>query len=350
MKKIGISILLIAFLLALGIIVKNTNDTTQEEENADVVLTDSFDDDEEEWEDSDLYGDGTVIKSDDGRVTIKSGIHPNGGTSPEYWAVWTIVTEKGEKRELKFSDFPYVNKLHTLKKNDGTAYYVIDCFCKASSVDGYQYLEAYKIVGDSIRNVNVEDGGKTTDINKFSINYDIPSWYFTAGKIGYDWLFEYDVNTKNLYVPVTESGCIIDRYEVWHFNGNRLVCLGTQPHKGLHKSLGEYERLMRYVTTNDYVVRVDSLNSNELRYASWKKPKTIADQLDIVIYGGKTRQHPIKPDELQRCDDYYFEAGGYEYIVNYCEVKRDNDGYGEHYDFLLLKKNGKVILKQRLTD
>jgi hypothetical protein len=32
--------------------------------------------------------------------------------------------------------------------------------------------------------------------------------------------------------------------------------------------------------------------------------------------------------------------------VNYCETKRLDNGYGEHHDFLLVKRNGKVILKQ----
>ena len=100
---------------------------------------------------------------------------------------------------------------------------------------------------------------------------------------------------------------------------------------------------MCYFTTKDYIVRVDSLNSHTLRYASWKKPKTMADKPDVVITGGKRRQHPAAPDELERCDDYRFTHGDYEYIANYCET---DTAKSIHQDYLLIRRNGKVVVKQ----
>lgn len=39
---------------------------------------------------SDESCDGHVCMSGDGRIIIKSGMHPDGGTVPGYWTVWTI--------------------------------------------------------------------------------------------------------------------------------------------------------------------------------------------------------------------------------------------------------------------
>lgn len=339
MKVIYLSVI-IAVLAACG------NGANRAE--AETSLTDSMGIDvvdySEEKDEEEIFEGGKVFVSEDGRVTIESGVCPDGGTSPDYWAKWTIVNDKGVKHELRFPETSYVGSVHSLRKNDGTTYYIVDCSGKASSSDGYEWLEAYRIVGDTIKEVNVTDGSNKVDDNNFEINYCIPNWYFTTNGAGYDWLFEYDAKSKDLYVPLTKDGDIIDRYEVWHFNGNRFIPLGEQPHKDIHKSLGRYNRLICYFTTKDYIVRVDSLNSHTLRYASWKKPKTMTDKPDIVITGGNRQHHPTAPDELERCDDYLFTCGSYEYIANYCEtdtVKR------MHQDHLLVRRNGKVVVKQK---
>ena len=37
---------------------------------------------------SDESSEGHVCMSEDGRITIESGMYPDGGTSPDYWSVW----------------------------------------------------------------------------------------------------------------------------------------------------------------------------------------------------------------------------------------------------------------------
>lgn len=295
------------------------------------------------------YEDSHICVSEDGRVSIESGIVPGGGTAPDYWAKWTITDNTGKKHDIMNPETFYQSKIHTITKTDGTVYYIVNCYGKASSVDGYEWLQAYKIVGDTIQEVNVADGGSNIDNNEFSVNYNIPFWYFATNGAGYDWILEYDIHDKNLYVPVTmEDGIIVDRYKVWHFDGNRFVCQGERPHKNLHESLVNYKNLICYATTKDYILRIDSLDGDGLRYASWKKPKTMADKPDIIIKGGKKQHYEVAPDELCPCDDYRFCNGSFEYVVNYCEVKKLDDGFGEHHDFLLIMRNGKVMIKQEL--
>lgn len=297
-------------------------------------------------ENEEISGEGHVCVSEDKRVTIESGVYPDGGTSPDYWSKWTIVNSKGVKHELKFENASYMKNVHALQKSDGTTYYIVYCSGRASSTDGYGWLEAYRIVGDSIKEVNVVDGGNRIDNNDFYVNYSIPDWYHTTNGAGYDWLFDYDSQSGKLYVPIAENQEIIDRYRVWKFNGERFIFTGEYPHKNLHESLEEYNRLICYFTTKDYVVRVDSLDSQELRYASWMKPQTMADAPDIVLRGGKRQQHPVDADKLRQCDDYRFTNRNYEYIVNHCETKSLGEGYGEHHDYLLVRTRDTILLKQ----
>lgn len=341
MKTICI-LTLTAALVACGMTAKDADTTVGQ----DAVSNMGMDDLTEETDNEGIFEGGKICASEDGRVIIESGIHPHGGTSPDFWSKWTIVNDKGERHELKLLYTPFMNEVHALQKRDGTTYYIVKCFSKASSVDGYEWLNAYKITGDTIKKVNVIDGGDPVDKNHFSINYNIPGFYYATKGAGYDWIFKYDTISRRLYVPMTEEKVVLDRYQVWEFNGERFVCLGEHSHKDLHESLEKYNRLICYFETEDFIVRVDSLDSRELRYASWRKPKTMTDTPDIVLTGGQRRKYTAAPDELRRCDDFRFANESYEYVVNFCETKLLGEGYGEHHDYLLVTKDGKILVKQ----
>jgi len=317
----------------------------------DSVAVDTLEDYEyadEECEELEMFKDGQVYVSEDGRVRIESGVCPGGGTAYDCWAIWTIKDAKGRCHELRYNVFPGVRGVHDIHKKDGSVYYIVASTAKICSWEMYEWIAGYRIVGDTIEEVNAIDGSrKRGEDDCFSIDYSVPDWYSAANDgDGYDWMYEYDTKTRNLYVPLLDRYCILDRYEVWHFDGDRFVSLGEKPHKNMHTDLAEYNRLICQIETKDYIVRVDSLSSRELRYASWKKPKTIADKPDVVIKGGVRRVHPVAPDELPISDDFHFRSGGYEYVVNYEENERTGKGFGIVHAFLLVKKNGKVLLKQ----
>ena len=338
--------LYLSFLVILAGCANKVQNTDATKKPTDTINTEVEIDDCDEVDDDEESVGGHVCVSDDGKIAIESGIYPYGGTSPDYWAEWTILTDDGKKHTLRFDNSSYHDRVHAIHKNDGSTYYLVDCSAKTSSVFTDEWLEAYKIVGDTICEVNIIDGVSKADKYEFYISYDIPSWYFATNGEGYDWLMEYDPESKNLYVPLVDNNEIIDRYEVWHFNGDRFECIGHQQHKGLHDSLAKYNRLIKYFNTKDYIIRVDSLDSHELRFASWKRPKSISDKPDIVIKGGKRKVHYAAPDELKRCDDYQFTKGGFEFIVNYCETQFTSHGIGTHHDFFLIKMRDKVLIKQ----
>lgn len=297
----------------------------------------------------DKFSNGSVCVSEDGCVIIESGVSMDSYTNYGHWAKWTITDEKGEKHKLRYENFSFVSGVHDIHKKDGSVFYIVVCSEATSSWGSRDWVEAYKIAGDTIMQVSVADGGEMGDDNsEFSVQYAVADWYDATGGVGYDWIFEYDAAKRNLYVPVTDGDMIIlDRYEVWHFNGEKFVSLGKKPHRDLYGNLSEYNRLICYFTTKDYIVRIDSLDSNELRYASWKKPKNMADKPDIVIKGGLRHQCPAPTDESQSHDEYCFKMGDDEYIINYFHDKEIGDSLIEHYYLMLVRKDGKLILKQK---
>lgn len=314
---------------------------------------DESEDDMQEHE-HEAYSGGKVSISEDGILSVESDAHPDGGTSPDYWAVFKFVNKKGDSCRIEMDYSPYMQNIHAIHKNDGSTYYTVECSSKASSSDGEDWLQAYRIVGDSIVRVSVIDGGKDYERDHFSVEYCIPDWYFATWGAGYDWMFEYDARTRDLYVPLTDkevSYILNDRYRLWHFNGERFVDKGERPHKNLHPSLAEYTCLIKYFTTKDYIVRVDSLGSKTLRYASWKKPKTMADAPDVVITGGTRRQFSCAPDGYHRDDEFSFFKDGYEYIANYDEIIPNKDGFGATFHIYLLVKHGKkIVLRQKIEE
>ncbi len=294
--------------------------------------------------------DGDVCMSEDGRITIESGRYSGGGTSPDYWTVWTIRNDEGEKHKINSPVSFYQDNVHSLSKNDGTTYYLVNCSGKASSRDGYEWLEAYEIVGDSVERVNVMDGSfPYQKDDRFSVNYEIPSWYYATKGAGYDWILEYDSHSKELYVAITtDDNEIIDRYNAWRFDGEQFVYQGERQNKHLNDTLSQYDRLLQYVTTEDHTVRVDLLADGKLRYASWYRPKTTEDAPDIVLTGGEKVHYEVDPDQTPPCDEYHFWNGSYEYIVNHCEIGRDDEGKDTHQDYLIVRTNRKVLYKEKI--
>lgn len=295
------------------------------------------------------YTGGHVCVSEDGRVTVESGTMPDGGHSSEYWSRWTFTDKAGKKHEILFEYESYQDHIHAIKKSDGSTYYIVNCYGGEGGI-GEEWLTAYKIVGDTIREVNVADGSSRIKEREFRCDYGLQSWYMTAHGGGYDWILEYDSRTKNLYVPITVGYNLTDRYEIWHFNGSRFVKAGAGSNRHPHHSLAQYNSLLCYATTKDYIVRVDSLDSKELRYASWKRPKTMADKPDMVITGGG-RMRKV-PEVKEWAFDYYsFKNDDCMYIVGYNEFTMNRKGGGATCrEYLLVKRKGKVVLKQEMGE
>ena len=283
-----------------------------------------------------------VCTSEDGKIRFYCWDTEKGGTCPIYDVVCRFVASDGVVQTVYESDVAWVSRVNAITRTDGLTYYILDRNHKASSVEGYEWVEGLMIDGDTLRPVAVYDAGDDFDECGLEVSYNIPDWYFKTHGEGWDWLFEYDAETQNLYIPLTHGSdffdmSVSDRYHVLHFNGMEFVDAGYQAHKGLHESLQDYMCLAYYFRTDDYIVRIDSLNEGGLRYASWKLPATMSDVPSLVIVGGTYDKQSKK---------YTFVNDGVEYIVGRCEdLLPAEDKVGE---ILLVKKAGEIVDKQKI--
>ncbi len=287
-----------------------------------------------------------ICASEDGNMKFYSWNTGMGGTCPDFAVLCQFRNKDGE---IKIEDFcvkegepAWVSKVHSIKRNDGTTYYITTRSHRASSNDGYMWMDAFVIDQDTLRNVSVLDCSDDLDECGLEINYLISDWYYKTNGEGWDWLFEYDTDTRNLYVPLTlyedvSPPIISDRYKMYYFDGMEFADKGEVPHKGLHKSLCDYNRLARFFRTKNYIIRVDKMANGDYRYASWKSSSTISDKPELIVMGGKYNEEK---------DCYTFFNEGVEYIAGYSEDKPLPEGGFEYHEFLLVKKGEKIIVKE----
>lgn len=287
--------------------------------------------------------------SEDGRVTFYSWNTGMGGTCPDFAVRCKIKMDNGKyhvyqlKGEDELNSVGWVQWVHAIDKNDGSTYYIVNRDHNISSKEGYSWMDAFVIEGDKLKPVSVYDGGDDVKGISMEICYDIPYWYFATNGEGWGWMYEYDVHTKDLYVPETTQdypGEITDRYTVYHFDGMRFISQGSQAHKGLHKSLQDYDRLEYFFRTKGHIVRIDRLRNGDLRYASWQSNASMSDTPDLVICGG-------------RCDSktgqYIFTNKGYVYLCKVTEYMQINAEKSQSQEYLIVKKGDKVLLKEKVV-
>ena len=292
-----------------------------------------------------------ICESEDGNMKFYSWDTGLGGTCPTYAVLCQYLTREGKTTtvdmRVKEGDPAWVSNVHSIKKDDGTTYYIITRSHLASSNDGYMWMDAFTIDHDTLKNVSVLDGGDDLDECGLEINYLISDWYYRTNGDGWDWLFEYDAESKNLYVPIVvlvdeTIRVVSDRYRLYHFDGMEFVAKGEIPHKGIHASLKDYAWLAKYFRTLNYIVRVDKLENGAYRYASWKSPATMSEKPNLTVIGGTF-------DKEKDC--YTFINDGVEYIVGYYEDRPNSEGIIERHKYLLVQKNGKTLLKEeRVSD
>ena len=252
-----------------------------------------------------------VCSSEDGKMKFYCWDTGEGGTSPVYGVLCQIRTEEGGSRVIDMYDGPWIDDVHALTKDDGVTYYIARISHKSSSSCGFLSLWGYMIEGDTVRWVNAYDGSDDADNCTLELEYDIYDWYNRTKGEGWDWLMEYDASSKNLYIPELSGGLdgllrFTDRYRVMHFDGMEFSEVGDQGNRRLHESLKDYESLVRYLRTTDYLIRIDKLKDGVLRLVLWKQPATMADEPEVVITGG------VYDEETMT---YTFQMDDAEYVV-----------------------------------
>lgn len=202
----------------------------------------------------------------------------------------------------------WIDGVHSIKKDDGTTFYIVPRYYGASTSTGCFTLDAFVIAGDTIN--TYEDGPYI-----FECSFDMLE-------------IEYYPESKELYVPIVDEGNIItNHYTVYQFNGNRFVEKeGEHPCK-LHNSLHQYESMVNSFTTKEHFIRIDLLENGNYRYASWNLPSSISEEPDLIL-----------ESEL---DAYSFRNGNYSYSIEWHE-----DGS----KYLVVKRNDNILTKEAILE
>lgn len=204
---------------------------------------------------------------------------------------WDNLVQYKIGDEVKSAHHSLDMQLHPQDSTESEIDYcsLIDTIYTRPCTDGSMLYIAYsyfRISGDySLRSLvamQIEDGtlvaaprfvrqGKRTD--NLRLEHTVGDWYFLSNLgEGWNWLFQYDEKAQNLYVATTDSiNSLIDRYDIYHFNGTDFVYQKTGAPFWLHPQLHNYERLALFFRTKDYMIRIDNLGGETMRYASWKK-------------------------------------------------------------------------------
>lgn len=158
-------------------------------------------------------------------------------------------------------------------------------------------------------------------------------WYFNTNfGEGWDWIITYNNDYKQMYVAQTDDegyGELIDRYYVYEFDGEYYNYVGKGAGFWLHKSLQDYQSLVRMFVTKDYRVRVDKMEDGTYRYACWNGVGDMVECPNLVLYNGVCEgEYQGDAQDLT----YTFKHKGYTYIVKSVSLE--------------IIQNGKTILKQ----
>lgn len=235
-----------------------------------------------------------------------------------------LLHPDGEHDEMDYGS--YIDTIYTYPCTDGSNLYMVDDYFRISGNYSANSLVAMRIKdGKLVSAPCFVRHGKRTDTVGFE--HTIADWYFLANMgEGWDWLFRYDEETQNLYVATTDSmNSITDRYDIYHFNGTDFVYQKTGAPFWLNPQLQDYKRLELFFKTKDYMIRIDNLDGETMRYASWKRSQQMSDTPELVLTGSF----------VEKDNTFLFSKGSYQYVVTM-----------DHKATLKVQHNGKTILQQ----
>lgn len=257
------------------------------------------------WDNLIQYRSGTEIKAV--HQSLDMQLHPD-----------------GEHDEMDYGS--YIDTIYTYPCTDGSKLYIADDYFRISGNYSTNSLVAMRIKdGNLVSAPCFVRHGKRTDT--VGLEHTAADWYFLANLgEGWDWLFQFDPKAQNLYVATTDSmNSITDRYDIYHFNGTDFVYQKTGAPFWLHPQLHHYQRLELFFRTKDYIIRIDKLDEETMRYASWKSTQQISDTPELVLTGSY----------VEKDNTFLFSKGSYRYVVTMGDKAT-----------LKVQYNGKTILQQ----
>lgn len=108
----------------------------------------------------------------------------------------------------------------------------------------------------------------------------------------------------------------------------------------LHERLSEYSRPILQWRTENFLVRVDEMNGQSYRYASWSADASQEDEPDLVLYGGE-----LVWDGSGGNRHYEFTNDEYRYEVHLAYI-----GTGETPGYLAVYQGDDLLLNESVIE
>ena len=148
-------------------------------------------------------------------------------------------------------------------------------------------------------------------------------------------------NTINYY---TGFGLFLG--DIWLFDDGDIMTINYQSTKELellnklhteiegkiHKSVSNWKKNILVCETEKFLIRIDLLENNDLRYISWNKPKTISDKPDLILMKGIQEFQGTMGGIT-----YTFQNQDWTYQIDRVEMAETDDKFGL---YLRLYQNG----------
>lgn len=184
---------------------------------------------------------------------------------------------------LTFGIIPYANAQNglngrlvgTVTSSDGNTIYLYEQLNL-----GIYSIAAYVKDNDKYVPIDVFMVKKKLQSVIRSVKYE--SWIGTNPEGGF---FALNKTDNTLYIPlIDDSYTGSDQYLIYQYNGRHFKYKKKGCGYWLHPSLGDYEYLYALGKTKDFIVRIDQMHDESLRYASWRANLTMKDKPNIILY------------------------------------------------------------------
>lgn len=231
--------------------------------------------------------------SDDlGEIHYAHFAYPNGGDSEDNDSSDFII---GEEELIDDDNIATVLNTYQLPDLDGRPTYLVEAYMREMSTIGAYDVIAVQIIDGKPTAVPIfvdAEGKRHTDIG-YEIN--IPYWFFTTKGRGWNWVNSFDPSTNSIYLPVmdTEGNMApTGRYHIYTWNNGKMVYTRDGANFKLHPSLAEFESIEGIYYTPKYSIRIDKLNDNRYRIASWPLGTLQIEKPSVIYYGTKSKSDP----------------------------------------------------------
>jgi hypothetical protein len=88
----------------------------------------------------------------------------------------------------------------------------------------------------------------------------------------------------------------------------------------MHPSIKKWKTNVLVCKSDNFLIRVDLMENNTLRYISWSSPKKISDKSDLILFDGIQDFHGTMGGV-----SYSFKSGDWTYVVDYVAMCEDDD-------------------------